>query len=160
MELKKYLPIIAVTTLALINHIHHTNNKNNLLEEIEKHKDEKAMMNDLLTLVFQEEFDIERLRVDEVLVSSYSSEKSQCWGDPHETSSGKTVSTNCVALSRDLPINKHQNILAVGIGTLRHEDTMHSRKTKQIDIWMPDKKAATAFGLRENVTIMWLDQQD
>jgi 3D (Asp-Asp-Asp) domain-containing protein len=128
-------------------------------EENEILKDKLEAQNDILSLVFQEEFDIERLVLDEVDVSAYSSDKNQCWGDPHETSTGTTVSTNCVATSRDLPIPKGKHILAVSIGTLRNEDTMNQRYEKTIDIWMPDKKAAKAFGRKNKVTIMWLEDK-
>lgn len=151
--------IILLTVITLFSitsfEAYHQEMKN--LDEISRLKDNLKKTEAVLTEVFQEKFEIERLRVDEVTVSSYSSDINQCDRNPHETSSGLNVSPNCAALSRDLPIAKHKHILAVGLGTIRNEDTMAASKTKQVDLWMPDKTAAQHFGIKKSVKIMWLD---
>jgi len=114
---------------------------------------------EILSHVFQQKFNINKLRTAEVKVHAYNSEVRQCDKNPHETSTGLIVSPNCVAVSRDLPIPKFKHILAVGIGTLRNEDTMGESNKKSLDIWMPDRIAAKAFGVKEKVKIMWLDDE-
>lgn len=131
--------------------------KQQLLQNIVELRQNNAKLTNILGQVFQEDFDLTRLKIDAVTVSSYSSDYNQCDSEPYITSSGSTVSPGCIATSRDLPIAKNKHILAVGIGTLRNEDTMHKRHNKSLDVWLPDKKAAKAFGIRKNVTIMWLE---
>lgn len=123
----------------------------------------------ILSVVFGEPWDRDRLRTaDGVTLSAYSSTRAQCDSTPHETASGSTVSTNCAATSRDLPIPFDKVILVPGVGTVRNEDTMGRYKTirgqrvpikKSVDLWMPDTKAARAFGVSENRTIMWLEEK-
>lgn len=119
---------------------------------------EKASMENVLSLIFQEKFELARLKIDEVTVSAYFSEKKQCDNDPHITSTGKVVSPGCASLSRDLPPDKRKSFLLTGIGVFRNEDTMHKRKAKQVDLWIPDKIAAKEFGIKK-AQIMWLDSK-
>lgn len=127
-------------------------------ERLEQVQDKLAIASDVLTVVFDEPWDPERLRMEEVEVSAYSSTKKQTDASPWKTASGQDVGPWTCGVSRDLrktiPNGKH--ILFSGGGVAVRNDKMHVRYAKSVDLWCPDETAAKIFG-RKITTIIWLE---
>ena len=91
-----------------------------------------------------------------VKVTGYSSTFDQCDADPFITASNKHVRAGIIALSRDLlrrynpdaPFHWGDRIYLEGFGELIVEDSMNARYTQRADIWFPDRKSASRWGVR------------
>jgi 3D (Asp-Asp-Asp) domain-containing protein len=101
--------------------------------------------------------------------TAYNSLSTQTDRTPHITATGARTRFGVVALSRDLlrqiPYGSQVRITDLGHwrsgkgrgqynGTLSDmlfvvEDTMHARKSRQIDVWFPSYRAAVRWGVRQ-----------
>ncbi len=103
--------------------------------------------------------------------TAYNSLASQTDSTPHITSTGATTAFGIIAASRDLlgaelPYGSLVRIRDLGsygsgrgVGLFQEvldeqqlfivEDTMHIRKTRQVDVWFPDLSTALTWGVRE-----------
>jgi 3D (Asp-Asp-Asp) domain-containing protein len=102
--------------------------------------------------------------------TAYNSLPGQTWGDPHITATGATTAFGILAASRDL-LGEHLPYGSLvrlrdlggfndgrGTGTFQEildeqqlfivEDTMHARKTQQVDVWFPELATALSWGVR------------
>lgn len=92
-----------------------------------------------------------------VTVTAYSSSSDQCDSTPHLTATGTPVRRGIIALSRDLlrrfnpeaPFDWGDRVHVEGLGEFIVEDTMSGRFARRADIWFPDSRSATAWGVRE-----------
>jgi 3D (Asp-Asp-Asp) domain-containing protein len=93
--------------------------------------------------------------IEAVTLTAYSSEVSQTDSTPFITASGTRTRQGVIALSRDLlaryPYGTKARIISHACGldvsyTLVVEDTMHRRKRRQVDIWMPSRAQALQWG--------------
>ena len=93
-----------------------------------------------------------------IKATAYNSLSSQTDSTPHITATGTRTRPGVVALSRDLlrvfPYGTRVTIQDLS-GRYNFagrvfivEDTMHARKTNQVDIWMPTYREAINFGSR------------
>ncbi len=103
--------------------------------------------------------------------TAYNSLPSQTDSDPHITATGATTRFGIVAVSRDLlgdalPYGSLVRIRDLGsfgsgrgVGAFQElldghdlfivEDTMHIRKTQQLDVWFPELSTALSWGVRQ-----------
>jgi len=103
--------------------------------------------------------------------TGYNSLPEQTSGNPHVTATGAQTQFGIIAASRDLigsdlPYGSLVRIrdgggfgngrgagtfqeLLDGHGLFIVEDTMHIRKTEQIDVWFPELSTALSWGVRE-----------
>lgn len=103
--------------------------------------------------------------------TGYNSLPGQTFGNPHITATGETTRLGIIAASRDLigsdlPYGSLVRIVdrgspgdGRGAGAFQElldehgpfivEDTMHIRKTQQIDVWFPELSTALGWGVRE-----------
>lgn len=127
-------------------------------ERLEQVQDKLSIASDVLTVVFDEPWDPERLRMEEVEVSAYSSTKKQTDASPWKTASGQDVGPWTCGVSRDLrkTIPNGKRILFSGGGVAIRNDKMNARYVRSVDLWCPDETAAKAFG-RKTTTTIWLD---
>lgn len=93
--------------------------------------------------------------IEQVTLTAYSSEVSQTDNTPFITATGERVRPGVIALSRDLlqryPYGTQARLLSHGCGGSVHHrlvvaDTMHPRKRRQVDIWMPSRQQALRWG--------------
>ena len=80
----------------------------------------------------------------------------------HSTASGRTVTLNTVAVSRDLMkrynIRWGQRIWIAAAGEWRTvQDTMHARWRNRIDVWMRSKKSCSLWGVKNTHVILSMD---
>ena len=103
----------------------------------------------------------------EVTMTAYSPDAAQTDATPTVTSTGEEVREGIVAVSRDLlggvlPYGSELRVVDVrederACGgwlpgqVLEVQDTLHPRKSKQIDLWVPDREQALAWGRCEVV---------
>lgn len=97
-------------------------------------------------------------------LSAYNSEVGQTDSTPWITASGTKTGLGTIALSRDLikryagesaPFSYGDTVIAMKIyGEFTVEDTMHPRKEKRGDVWLPTRKEANAFGIDKNVILI------
>jgi 3D (Asp-Asp-Asp) domain-containing protein len=102
--------------------------------------------------------------------TAYNSLPGQTWGDPHITATGTRTAFGIIAASRDLlgdslPYGSLVRLRDLGgfhdgrgAGAFQEildaqqvfivEDTMHARKTQQIDVWFPELSTALSWGVR------------
>lgn len=91
--------------------------------------------------------------------TAYNSLSSQTDSTPHITATGTRTRPGVVALSRDMlrlfpygtrvritPLNGSHPYVNGRVFIV--EDTMHARKTGQVDIWMPTRSQAMQWGVR------------
>lgn len=91
--------------------------------------------------------------------TAYNSLGNQTDSTPHITATGTRTRPGVVALSRDMlrlfpygtrvritPLNGSHPYVNGRIFIV--EDTMHARKTNQVDIWMPTRSQAMQWGVR------------
>lgn len=91
--------------------------------------------------------------------TAYNSLAAQTDATPHITATGTRTRPGVVALSRDMlrlfpygtrvritPLNGSHPYVNGRIFIV--EDTMHARKTNQVDIWMPTRSQAMQWGVR------------
>lgn len=128
----------------------------------------------LATLLFPA-VDASNSRSITVLATAYNSLPNQTDSTPHVTATGTRTRFGIIAISRDLLKNipygsrvKLQDLgdYATGRGYGRYndllrdqvfivEDTMHRRKTGQIDVWMSSRSASLNWGRRRvNITVL------
>jgi 3D (Asp-Asp-Asp) domain-containing protein len=103
--------------------------------------------------------------------TAYNSLPGQTWGDPNITATGTRTAFGIIAASRDLlgdslPYGSLVRLHDLGgfhdgrgAGTFQEvldtqqlfivEDTMHARKTQQIDVWFPELSTALSWGVRQ-----------
>lgn len=124
--------------------------------KLEQAQDRLTIAEDTLSLVFKKPWNPEKLRMEEVTVTAYSSTRGQTDDNPWETSTGEHVGPSGAALSRDLPVPDGTTVLAVDIGTVIINDTTNRRCKKTLDIWVGSTQAARAFG-RQTTTLLWLE---
>lgn len=90
-----------------------------------------------------------------VTVTAYSADIAQTDSTPNITASNKKVAPGYVALSRDLEKDyglKFGDMVHLdGFGTFEFQDRMHKRKTRQVDIFMEQKKDAVQFGIKRTI---------
>lgn len=119
-------------------------------------EDRLAVAEEVLSILFNEKWDADRMQMDEVTVTGYSSTKDQTDDTPFITANGEFVSRGGVALTDDLPIKYGQFILMIdeqGAQLVRKND--HTPGRKGLDLWQPNRTAAKAVG-RSTKTIIWL----
>ena len=92
------------------------------------------------------------LRFVPVVVTAYNPVPTQTDSTPEITASNKRVRPGIVALSRDLEeeygFRFGDPVFIVGLGFFVFEDRMHKRWTRRVDILMPSRRAAKAFGVK------------
>lgn len=102
--------------------------------------------------------------------TAYNSLPGQTWGDPNVTATGSQTRFGIIAVSRDLlgsqlPYGSLVRLRDLGgfdgrgAGDFQTvldeqqvfivEDTMHSRKTQQVDVWFPELNTALSWGVRQ-----------
>ncbi len=88
-----------------------------------------------------------------VTITAYNPDRRQTDATPRITSSGSSPEDGVVALSRDLErffgLEFGDRITIEGMGFFRFEDRMHSRKRRQVDIFMESLEKAKEFGRRK-----------
>jgi 3D (Asp-Asp-Asp) domain-containing protein len=88
----------------------------------------------------------------QVKVTAYSASPRETQGDPWVTASGKRVRPGIVALSRDLErllgVKFGDLVVLKGLGTFVFADRLARHKKRQVDIYIPSRKAARAFGVK------------
>lgn len=86
--------------------------------------------------------------VIQVTVTAYSSTEDQTDSTPFHTANGRPVQEGIVA-ANFLPLGTRLRIPEVSRDTVfTVEDRMHERFDRRLDIWMPSREAAQAFGIR------------
>lgn len=87
-------------------------------------------------------------QVIQVTVTAYSSTVDQTDSTPFHTANGKDVEDGIVA-ANFLPLGTQLRIPEVfGEKIFTVEDRMHDRFERHLDIWMPSRKEAQAFGIQ------------
>ncbi len=107
--------------------------------------------------VVDEILGLEREIVFPVTVTGYSSSRDQCDADPFITASNKRVHAGIIALSRDLlrrynpdaPFHWGDRVWIEGVGEFIVEDAMNARYRNRADIWFPDRRSATRWGVKQ-----------
>lgn len=95
---------------------------------------------------------LNEVRVRELTVTSYSPRKKETDNDPFITASMQRVREGTVAVSRDLFYDGWvfgRRVYIEGEGVFTIADLMHARKTKQVDIFRFNTKAASKFGKQQ-----------
>jgi len=122
-------------------------------------EDQLATDNGTLQLIFEGGYDREGIMQTAVTVSAYSSTRDQTDSTPFTTASGENTMVGQIAVSRDL-FNKGLHFGSIvyleGVGVFRVEDVMNPRWANRVDIWCVDKVACRKFGLRRNVSMLWV----
>lgn len=96
---------------------------------------------------------VDVIRTLHVTVTAYSSTIAQCDGSPFITADGSVVEDGIVATNL-LPFGTQIRIPAhFGDRIFTVHDRMNARYSQRIDIWMSDKKATRAWGVKRNVNI-------
>lgn len=89
------------------------------------------------------------LALYEVWLTAYSSTPEETDSTPHLTAQNTPVREGIVA-ANFLPFGTRIKIPSVfGDREFVVEDRMHRRKTNFVDVWMPTKEEAKAFGIRQ-----------
>lgn len=91
-----------------------------------------------------------------VTITAYASEVQHTDDEPFITATGRTVRPGIIAVSRDLlrtftpgaPFDYGDRVRLSRLGEFIVDDTMNSRWTKRVDIWVPTLEEARQFGLR------------
>lgn len=87
-------------------------------------------------------------QVMQITVTAYSSTEDQTDQTPFHTANGKDVEDGIVA-ANFLPLGTRLRIPeAFGDKIFTVEDRMHERFDRRIDIWMPSREEAKAFGIK------------
>lgn len=87
-------------------------------------------------------------QVIQVTVTAYSSTEDQTDSTPFHTANGREVEDGVVA-ANFLPLGTALRIPeAFGDKVFTVEDRMHERFDRRLDIWMPTRESAQAFGIR------------
>ncbi len=92
-----------------------------------------------------------------VTATAYTSTRDQTDSTPFITASMARVRPGIIAMSRDLlkrytpgaPFDFGDQVEIIGLGVFQVEDTMNRRYSKRIDIWLPDRQDAYAWGVQE-----------
>lgn len=101
-----------------------------------------------------------------VTLTAYSSEVAQTDDTPFTTANGTRTRKGVIALSRDLlskyPYGTKARLVSHACGlsvdySLVVEDTMHPRKRRQVDLWMPDRKTALQWGRCKGTIVFYME---
>ncbi len=115
-------------------------------------------------LVVDEMTDVEPVsdivRTLSVAVTAYTSTVAQCDANPFITADGSVVEDGIVA-TNILPFGTKLRIPAYfGDRIFTVHDRMNARYSHRIDLWMSDKKAIRAWGIKRNVKIEVVEMGD
>lgn len=100
--------------------------------------------------------------VMKVTVTAYNADPNQTDSTPNITAFNTKVKAGGVAVSRDLLLNgwvAGRKVYIEGQGVFTINDLMHSRKTKQLDIFMHSRKSALRFGVKKEVNAVLLTDE-
>jgi 3D (Asp-Asp-Asp) domain-containing protein len=114
----------------------------------------------VLSLIFDEPWDANRVSYKDVFVSAYTSTPEETDSAPWTTANNEHVVPGGAAFSRDIPIPFGKRVILAGEGMqgiVYKNDVMNKRLSDSVDIWCPEKQAAKAFG-RQNATAIWLGE--
>lgn len=125
--------------------------------KLEALQDRLTIAEDTLSLVFQAQWDPEKLHIEEVSVTAYASTPQQTDSTPWETANGDHVGPAGAAVSRDLAGLMDQRVLLVDVGVVTVNDLMNRRHARALDLWVGSTKAARAFGAK-TTTAIWMEE--
>jgi 3D (Asp-Asp-Asp) domain-containing protein len=147
---------LLVGTLGCLLQIHWQTKYDTLQDKYDTAMEEQAVDQALLDLVFGE-YNRENIQLTEVTVTAYSPNDPK-QGTKYQTASGEYGFIGQCAISRDLlkEVNFGDTVLLVGIGKFIITDLLARGYTKRIDLFVPEKKVAKLFGVKPNVTMIYM----